>query len=264
MKSFRELLGYRSLKRVLPAPLLLREMAWRYWMYGEREVRILKRLVRPGSGTIDVGAASGLYSYHLSRHSKEVFAYEPNPEWTEWLRRAVPGNVSVFEVALSNRPGTAILSIPPPSLDDPGGDFTLRCAEAASIEKAFSGVPCDRIEVKTACLDEYCHRDISFIKIDVEGHELAVLDGADETIRANRPVLLVEIDQRHIKRDIYDEFAAIELRDYRGMFFLNGRLNSLEQFRREVHQPRADSTNGPETYVMNFLFVPSERARQYL
>ncbi len=186
MKSFRELLGYRSLKRVLPGPLVLREMAWRYWMYGVREVRILKRLVRPGSGTIDVGAASGMYSYHLSRHSKEVFAYEPNPEWTEWLRSAVPGNVSVFDVALSNRPGSAILSIPPPTRDDPAGDFTLRCAEAGSIERAFSGVPCDRIEVKTACLDEYRLTNISFMKIDVEGHELAVLDGADETLRANR------------------------------------------------------------------------------
>jgi len=264
MKPFRGLLGYKSLKRLLPAPLLLREMAWRYWMYGEREVGILKRLVRPGSNTIDVGAASGLYAYHLSRYSKEVFAYEPNPEWTEWLRSAVPGNVSVFEVALSNKPGTAILSIPPPSLDDPGGDLTLRCAEAASIEKAFGDVPCDRIEVRTACLDEYRHRDISFIKIDVEGHGLAVLDGADETLRANRPVLLVEILQQHIMRDIYDEFAAIELRDYTGMFFLNGRLNSLEQFCPEVHQPRVYSTNRPETYVMNFLFVPSERARQYL
>ncbi len=264
MKSFRELLGYRSLKRVLPGPLVLREMAWRYWMYGEREVRILKRLVRPGSGTIDVGAASGMYSYHLSRHSKEVFAYEPNPEWTEWLRSAVPGNVSVFDVALSNRPGSAILSIPPPTRDDPAGDFTLRCAEAGSIERAFSGVPCDRIEVKTACLDEYRLTNISFMKIDVEGHELAVLDGADETLRANRPVLLVEIEQRHIKRDIYDEFAAIELRDYKGMFFLNGRLNSLEQFRREVHQPGGDRLDAPETYVINFVFVPSERARQYL
>jgi FkbM family methyltransferase len=264
VKSFRELLGYKSLKRVLPGPLLLREMAWRYWMYGEREVRILKTLIRPGSGTIDVGAASGLYAYHLSRYSKDVFAYEPNPEWTEWLRSAVPANVSVFEVALSNRPGRAILSIPPPSLDDQSGDFSLRCPEAASIEKAFSEVPCDRIEVKTACLDEYSHRDISFIKIDVEGHELAVLDGADETIRANRPLLLVEIIQQHIKRDIYDEFAAIEMRDYRGMFFLNGRLNPLEQFRREVHQPSVDFANKPETYVMNFLFVPAERARQYL
>ena len=69
------------------------------------------------------------------------------------------------------------------------------------------------------------------------------------------------------KRDIYDEFAAIESRDYRGMFFLNGRFNSLEHFRREVHQPVGDFTNAPETpetYVINFLFVPSERASQYL
>lgn len=201
-------------------------------------MRILTKLVSLGSRSLGVGAALGLYCYHLShpsRLSDRVFAYELNPEWVRWLLRAVSRNVSVFDVALSNNSGKAVLSTQPPSLESLG-DLTLRCLEPASFEKQFEGVPRDRMSVTTGRLDEYMVRNRGLIKIDVEGHELGVLDGADVTLRANRPVLLVEIDQRHIKRDICDEFAAIESRDYRGMFFLSSRLNFLEQFRREVHQ----------------------------
>jgi FkbM family methyltransferase len=250
--------GYRTLKRFVPAPILIREMAWRYWRSGEREVRILKRLIRPGSNSVDVGAASGLYSYHLSRLCERVFAYEPNPEWVRWLVRAAPGNVSVFNVALSNHKGTAVLSIPPPSLESLKGDLTLRCLEAASIEKQFDGVPCDRIPVVTQRLDEDNLQNIGFIKIDVEGHEMAVLEGAEETLRRCRPVVLMEIGQHHIKWDIREEFAAIEAKGYEGCFFLEGRFHPLRDFISDKHQPEVDFELRPACYVSNFIFRPSD------
>ncbi len=250
------LFKFQKLKTFIPAPLLIREMAWRYWLNGEREVRLLKALIRPGTNSVDVGAASGLYAYHLSHYSKRVFAYEPNPEWIGWLCRAVPRNVTVFNVALSNHSGKAMLSIPPPSMESLAGDLTLRCLEAASIEKQFEGVPCDRLEVSTKPLDEYDHANIGFIKIDVEGHELAVLEGAEQTLMKFRPVLLVEIEQHHIKREIHEEFDEIEARGYKGYFLLDDKLHPLREFRSECHQPMVAFAARPATFVSNFIFTP--------
>jgi FkbM family methyltransferase len=252
----RELLQYPSLKRFVPAPLLLREMAWRYWMRGEREIRIVKQLTRFGADSIDVGAASGLYTYHLSRISRRVFAYEPNFEWVPWLRRAVPANVSVHGVALSNKSGTATLSIPFfPALRVTHHGLH-RCAEAASVQKAFQGVKCDRIQVITRRLDEFDLDNIGFIKIDVEGHELAVLEGAERTLERWRPVLLIEIDRQHINCDVYDEFNSIERRDYKGWFLLEGMLRPLIEFDLSVHQPICAFNDRPPTYINNFIFQP--------
>jgi FkbM family methyltransferase len=261
LRKCRQVLGYASLKDRVPAPLLIREMAWRYWMNGEREIRLLRQLIKPGSNSVDVGAASGLYSYHMSRFSRFVFAFEPNPQWTRWLFRAVPRNVSVFDVALSNNSGTAVLSIPPPSLQSLEGDLTLRCLEAASIEKQFEGVPCDRLIVPIRRLDDYKLQNVSFIKIDVEGHEIPVLEGAEGTLSECRPTLLVEIDYEHIRKDIREEFAKIEAKHYEGWFYLDGKLRRLGEFNARHHQPRVAFDSQPASFVNNFIFITSETAK---
>jgi FkbM family methyltransferase len=253
--GLKDLLKFPTLKKYVPAALLLREMAWRFWHHGEREVRLLKKLIPRGTNGIDVGAASGLYAYHLSRLCERVFAYEPNPEWVSWLSRAVPRNVAVFDVALSNRSGTAVLSIPPPSMESLEGDLTLRCPQAASIEKQFEGVPCDRIDVPTRRLDEYRHQNIGFIKIDVEGHELAVLEGAAQTLKNCSPVLLVEIESRHIKRNVREEFDLIEAMGYTGHFLLETTLRPVNEFSLERHQSLA-FPRGSLPYINNFIFLP--------
>jgi FkbM family methyltransferase len=262
VNRLRHNLSYGNLKRWLPAPVLLREMAWRYWIHGEPEVRLLGQLIQPGTNSVDVGAASGLYAYHMSRYSQSVFAFEPNSQWTEWLPRAVPRNVSIFDVALSNRSGTAILSIPPPSLETLRGDLNLRCPEAASIEKQFDGVPCDRFSVPVKRLDDYQLDNVSFIKIDVEGHELAVLEGAENTLARCRPTLLVEIEYEHIKRDIREEFAQIEAWCYDGWFYRDGKLHPLSDFDALWHQPQVPRESRPTRFINNFIFRPSSRARE--
>jgi FkbM family methyltransferase len=93
----------------------------------------------------------------------------------------------VHEVALSDANGTAVLSTPV---------FSGRPALGlASVSKSFPGAHLDT--VKTATLDSYELLDISLIKIDVEGHEAAVLGGAVRTIERERPTLIVEIEPRH-------------------------------------------------------------------
>jgi hypothetical protein len=78
-------------------------------------------------------------------------------------------------------------------------------------------------------------QDVSFIKIDVEGHELSVLEGGVRTIANNRPVLWVEIEQRHLSRPMSDVFEFIKSLGYDGGFY-DGTFQPLEKFRYEIHQ----------------------------
>ena len=119
-----------------------------------------------------------------------------------------------------------------------------------------AGAQVRRHEVETQPLDALDHTNIGFIKIDVEGHEEAVIEGATETLRRERPALLIEIEQRHARGDVRDLLRRITDLGYCG-FFLHGRVpRPLEEFCVEQHQsrPLADPSTGP--YVENFFFTP--------
>jgi hypothetical protein len=69
-------------------------------------------------------------------------------------------------------------------------------------------------------LDDYALDRVGFIKIDVEGHELAVLKGAEATIRGSMPSLLVEIEERHSLCGIQNVTAFLTGLRYEGFFVL--------------------------------------------
>ena len=77
----------------------------RRWFVGENELRILPSLVDPSRNAIYVGANRGLYSQALAKVARRAYAYEPNPEVAEYLRKVVPANVTVRERGLSNTSG---------------------------------------------------------------------------------------------------------------------------------------------------------------
>ena len=82
-----------------------------FWRYGEPEIQLLPWLVDPGKLSVDVGAANGLYSWHLMRISKNVVAFEPNPDTITVLRKALP-NLDVRQIALSCESGSSQLRVP--------------------------------------------------------------------------------------------------------------------------------------------------------
>jgi hypothetical protein len=116
-------------------------------------------------------------------------------------------------------------------------------------------------------LDDFGITNCSFIKIDVEGHEEAVLDGASTLIAAQRPALMVELNE-HFNPGVVKRLAAryAALR-YAGLFLSRGDLHPIEQFDAALHQdstlleyPRHKLPPGRE-YINNLLFVPEERLR---
>ncbi|SNT36751.1 methyltransferase, FkbM family [Tropicimonas sediminicola] len=71
----------------------------------------------------------------------------------------------------------------------------LGTLEPANKLAGFSSI--EQVDVETRRLDSFDIRDLGFIKIDVEGHELEVLQGGKETLARETPVLLIEIEERH-------------------------------------------------------------------
>ena len=238
-----------ALRRTLPARPLIWTNAHRHYFWGEPELKLLRSLVPRNRMSIDIGANTGVYSYWLAQLSPSVVAYEPNGDLVRFLKAGLPANVAVVQIALSDHGGFENLVIP--IID--GAEIHGWASLAGQHDKEQTRT----IRVPVGRLDDQGHGDVGFIKIDVEGHEQAVLDGATETISRCRPVLLIEIEQRHTSKDIREFIAGVVARGYRGRFLNEGRLAGVEEFRPDVHQRLENADRGRQAlYINNFLFEP--------
>jgi FkbM family methyltransferase len=151
---------------------------------------------------LDIGAHIGAISVFLSRHFKKVSAFEAIPQTYETLLMNVGDleNVQAFNVAISSEAGELFLS-----------HFQTH-SQLSHVETALEARKSQRVgPIKGATIDSFAYDDVSFIKIDVEGYELPVLTGAQETILRCRPVILMEQagnEEKHFgrKRNEASEF----------------------------------------------------------
>ena len=105
-------------------------------------------------------------------------------------------------------------------------------------------------------LDDEALADIDFIKVDVEGYEFQMLQGAAEAITRDRPVLLVEIEERHTKMTLVDAVGRIESSFvYRAYFYPHGCLAPFAALHPVANHSVSASRND---YVSNFIFFPEE------
>jgi len=169
--------------------LALRVRAMEFWRNGEPEVRLLPLLVDPRRTAVDVGASNGFYLWHLMRLAAKVVAFEPNPRSLAELQKAAPG-WDIRQLALSREKGTTVLRIPV------SRNFALTGWGSIHAGNEFSEISVDATQsftVETARLDDLGLVDVGFIKIDVEGHENEVLQGALTLLARDRPNVLVEV-----------------------------------------------------------------------
>ena len=154
--------------------------------------------IRPGMTVFDIGAHVGLFSLAAAVRvgdSGRVVAFEPSPETLKVLRKHVALNgwndrVTIMPAVVSDQSGTMTF-------------YTYHDSMAASLSRAnVAELNVQRpkkvtaITVPAVTVDEYC-RDTGYnpdvLKIDVEGAEFRVLKGAEQTLRAHRPVIWCEI-----------------------------------------------------------------------
>ena len=211
---------------------------------GEPELRLLPELVDPTRAAIDVGANRGVWTHRLATLCPRVYAYEPNPKMFAILEAARPANAVVQRVALSDQTGTASLKVPKSKRGYSN--------QHASLETNWPGfTDVGVVEVATARLDDLDLEPCGFIKIDVEGHEPAVIAGAGCLIARDRPTLLVELEERHSDRSIEASIASVEALGYETFVYKNGALQPIAAFDPEVDHRAAVET---PAYIFNFIF----------
>jgi len=214
----------------------------------ERELPLLCAAIAPGDRVIDVGANVGVYTYALRRRGAIVEAFEPQPACHDVLRAyaAADSGVRLHPAALGAEHARATLRIP-----RVGGRLA---SGSASLVKDEANA--ESVDVEVRPLDSYEFDSVRAIKIDVEGAELGVLEGAGATLARHKPLLLVEIEQRHHDDPIDRIFETVLGMGYRGEFVLPGRgVRPLSEFSVDLYQ-RAGAGNGDRVYVNNFFFRP--------
>ena len=172
----------------LSEPLTFRRLLGQYDRYA---FDFLKNYLKPGMTFIDVGANLGDYTFFAARcvgAKGKVLSFDPEPNNNAWLKRGIAknrfNNVDLRNSALSDKDGNAKLYI-----GELSGWHTLR---ATKKNMGFG-----QISVKTNKLDSLGIEKVNCIKIDVEGLEHEVLLGAIDTIRKNKPAILIDFHPHH-------------------------------------------------------------------
>lgn len=168
---------------------------------------------------VDIGANVGQYSLMLASLAPEVIAVDALPDHAK-VTAALPRSCSWHATALGREPGRATLHIP-------RRDGKLINGMASLEDLAPHGhADCAEVDVSVARLDDLLEahpprNPIGFMKLDVEGHEFAVLEGGRRTLERWRPNLQLEIWE-----DRFDEGVRfLDRLGYQGLFFFEGGLS---------------------------------------
>lgn len=199
----------------------------KYTPYLEDEMLGLSDVVKPGSVCVDIGAAAGLYTLALSQLTGPdglVYSVEPlpfvHPMWTRLLRAHASANVRQHIGALGTDVGKGVMSVPMGRYGlVTGRSFLTGRNTGLGSNDEFQGQVEVVVEVET--LDGFAERNgittLDFLKIDVEGAELMVLESGQHVIERHRPAMLVEIEARHLSRFRYTPSDIVDWlvkRDY--------------------------------------------------
>lgn len=244
-------------------PSLDTRIAWMRYRRSGPSLRLIDEIVNKGDVAIDIGAADALYAARLSQlvgRRRRVYAFEPNPAQFKHVEAlsARRANVTAYPMGLSDRGGVAQLHVP--VLDDelrPGLGSVGLPGSRAGIEHREVSVVLERLDTLLA----ENSLPTSFLKCDVEGHELAVLRGAEETLRRAKPKILIEIEQRHQDAPVQMTVDFLGELGYVGYSVHPHSLRPVEEFSVEQDQlaylGESFQEMVPPGYLNDFLFVPA-------
>jgi FkbM family methyltransferase len=170
-----------------------------YGHYHERyEAELVQRLLKDDDGFWDVGANIGYFTLVAATalaNRGQIVAFEPGKNayarLVENISLNAYANIKTFQVAVSDREGEAVLHV--------SGDIA---DSSASLYPAGQAQAQEEV-CRTVSLDRFRREENlpapNLIKLDVEGAELAVLQGSRELMAANSPLLLVEMEEKNLR-----------------------------------------------------------------
>ncbi len=230
--------------------LLYRSLKYRY-VADRNEIIYILNTINKGDTVFDAGAHKGGYTFWMQKavgKTGKVIAFEPQQKGAVLLKKIfLQKNVEIEHLALSDKEGTVDLYVQPQSFD---------ISFEASLNNKYTEAAIEKVAAIT--IDVYCKQNKispSFIKIDVEGHEQNVIDGAANTLSIAKPVLLVEIEARHIGEEaLFHLCRQVIGLDYNCYFFYGSQKIPFDIFNAGLHQNVKNiNTNN---YSNNFVFEP--------
>ena len=224
------------------------------------EIAAFRQALRKGGLGLDIGANKGAYLYWMRRAvgpEGQVYAFEPQPSLYAYLKRIGElmswKNVSIEPFAITNRTGKIRLIVPAAEgKSSPGAK--LQNGSASVLEAAEEEY---QVECLAKTLDSIpFDRPVSFVKCDVEGHELQVFQGGRNLLSKDGPALLFECEARHLQgHTMEDVFEFLNNLGYRGFFFAGGEILPVADFDPDIHQRRNRVRYWDQkTYYNNFFF----------
>jgi FkbM family methyltransferase len=225
------------------------------------ELGFHRTLHRPGT-LLDVGAHDGAFTLPFAAlPASRVLAFEPLPAAFARLRAAVGAapNVILRQEALGDATGEISLHLP--VVDGVANE------QWASTAKGYAGhgprVAEQCFTVPLRRLDEFALADLTAVKLDAEGAEYEVLRGAAETLRRCRPVLSIEIEERHRPGSTRSVPAFLDALGYDGLWESWGAWRPMAEFdpaTMQLASPDPTVFAASDPYVFVFYFLPREQA----
>ena len=194
------------------------------YMYGEHDEEWIKKIINyvRGKTFVDIGANVGIYSLSFFKDAKKIYAFEPESRnYSRFLGNIKLNSISNIEVirkavSSSNRKSKLFID-----KVDQGRHSLISAGE-------------DFVEVSSTTLDSFVQknniRNIGLIKVDAEGAEMKVLQGALKTMRKYHTPMLVEVNSPTLGISAsYPEeiFSFMEKLGYSGYALIGGRLKKI-------------------------------------
>ena len=182
-----------SMQHELRRRFFARQIRSRKFATEEKEFARLDEFVKEGDWALDIGANVGHYALRMSElvgAAGRVIAFEPVPETFALLAanaRLFPyANVSLMNVAVSNRTETAGMEMP---------RFAEGLVNFYQAQLTTKSAP---LTILTLPIDALALPTVKLVKIDVEGHEMPVLEGMRKLLERDHPTIIVETGKAEV------------------------------------------------------------------
>jgi FkbM family methyltransferase len=222
--------------------------------YDDIKISSLLSFLRPGGVAFDIGANIGFYTVPMARFAKEraskVIAVEPVKMNCDWLNANLTLNhckevVDVWAYGLSDMEAETEIVL--------AEDFVAggSVGNAVIADMKAYGSEFKRATIRLRRLDDIWPKigeRIDIIKLDIEGHEGKFLAGGRDTISLSRPVILMEVNREHYRRQTLDFDTLIPNLLPMKYEYAEATPGGLRKFKRLSDCPDGD-----------VLLIPSER-----
>jgi FkbM family methyltransferase len=188
---------------------------------------------------VDIGSNYGIYSFLFSKFFKKVESFEPIQKHFIETKNLF-SNVTVHNYALGNKDSSEIINVPMINNKLIYGYSSIHTKFKKSISEKIYVKKFDKV---------FKYKTLSFMKIDVEGYEIQVIKGAFNLIKKFRPIIMIEIEDRHNNKSF--EFIYNQLKNINYSCYYLNKFKLKEITSSSVALDQLSNTR----YINNFFFI---------